>query len=505
MIGALAHVAQLAQAAPTPTGPDAPIPTPALVVQPIVPEILLCVAAIVGMLYEAFAPRSSRNVHLVLALTGLAGAGVAAIRLWGWEGAATVLGDTVAADRFTVVATVVLVVAAAFGCVLYTHETESGRLPWRGEFYPLVLFATAGMVLMVAANDLIVVFLALEILSLSLYVLTGLGGRRSSEAAMKYFLLGAFSSAFFLYGVAMAYGATASTKIPAVVGALSGQTGSQALALLAMGFLAIGFGFKVSAAPFHMWTPDVYQGAPTPVVAYMSAATKVAAFFALIRVFDVAFQPLTSAWTPIVYAVSLLSVVLGAVLAAAQRDVKRMLAYSSVAHAGFILAGLTSADVIGIRAAMFYLIAYSVMTVGAFGVTMLVAVRTAEPSSYESYDGLAARSPGLAALLTVFLLSLAGIPPTVGFIAKLTVFGAAIRAGNWPLALVCVLASVIAAYAYLRVIVRMYFRRPALDVEDDRAIVPQVAGVVLAAAVFVLGVFPRLLSGIIERASILRW
>jgi NADH-quinone oxidoreductase subunit N len=182
-----------------------------------------------------------------------------------------------------------------------------------------------------------------------------------------------------------------------------------------------------------------------------------------------------------------------------------MLAYSSVAHAGFILAGLTSANVVGIRAAMFYLIAYTVMTVGAFGVTMVVAVRTDEPSSYESYDGLAARSPGLAALLTIFLLSLAGIPPTVGFIAKLTVFGAAIRAGNWPLALVCVLASVIAAYAYLRVIVRMYFRRPAGDIEDDRSFVPQAAGLVLATAVVVLGVFPRLLSSIIERASILRW
>jgi len=303
----------------------------------------------------------------------------------------------------------------------------------------------------------------------------------------------------------MAYGATGTTKIPAVVGTLAGQTGSQAMAVLAMGLLAIGFGFKVSAAPFHMWTPDVYQGAPTPVVVYMSAATKVAAFFALMRVFDVAFQPLTTSWTPVVYAISLVSVVVGSFAAAAQRDVKRMLAYSSVAHAGFILAGLTSANAIGMRAAMFYLIAYAVMTVGAFGVTIAVAARNDDSTAYERYDGLAARSPGLAALMTVFLLSLAGIPPTVGFIAKLTVFGAAIRAGNWPLVLVCVLASVVAAYAYLRVIVRMYFRRPAEDVEDDRSLFPQAVGIVLAAAVLVLGVFPRLLSSIIERASILRW
>jgi NADH-quinone oxidoreductase subunit N len=487
------------------TDPTAPIPTPELLVKPVVPELFLWGAGIVGMLYEAFARRSHRVVHLAIVLVGLVGAFVVAVQLWNWTGAPLVLGDTVAVDRFSVLATVILVVVAAFGCVYYTHEggREPGR--YRGEFYPLVAFATGGMVLITAANDLILVFLALEILSLALYVLTGLGGRRSHEAAVKYFLLGAFSSAFFLYGVALAYGATASTKIVAIVSALGGQTGSQALALTAMGLLVIGFGFKISAAPFHMWTPDVYQGAPTPVTAYMSAATKVAAFFALMRVFNVGLQPLTWDWTPIVYGLAVLSVVVGAGLAAVQQDVKRMLAYSSVAHAGFILAGLTSANTTGIRAAMFYLIAYSVMTLGAFGVTMLVATRSAESSTYDNYDGLAARSPGLAALLTVFLLSLAGIPPTVGFIAKLTVFGSAIQAGNWPLAVVCVLATVVAAYAYLRVVVRMYFRQPRADVVDDRAMLPQAAGLVLAIAVVVLGVFPRLVSGIIERASILRW
>ena len=509
MIGVL-HL--LAQAAPSPspfavppTGPDAPIPTPVLVFQPLIPELALCGVAIVGMLYEAFARRSSRVVHLVLASLGLAVAGIAAVMLWNWSGDPTVLGDAVAADRFTVVATVVLVLAAAFGVIHYTHETGRGRLAFRGEFYPLVLFATAGMVLIAAANDLIVVFIALEILSLSLYVLTGLGGARSNEAAMKYFLLGAFSSALFLYGVAMAYGATGTTKIPDIVSALGGQTGNQALALLAMGLLVIGFGFKIAAAPFHMWTPDVYQGAPVPVVAFMSAATKVAAFFALIRVLDVALQPLTTTWTPVIYALSIVSVVLGSVFMAAQRDVKRLLGYSAVAHAGFILAGLTAPNMIGIRAAMFYLIAYSVMTVGAFGIVMLVGVKTDEPSSYDSYDGLSERSPGLAALLTIFLLSLAGIPPTVGFIAKLTVFGAAIGAGNWPLVVVCVLTSVIAAYAYLRVVVRMYFRSPHVAVDDDRSMMPQIAGLVLAVAVVVLGVFPRLLSSVIESASILKW
>jgi NADH-quinone oxidoreductase subunit N len=367
------------------------------------------------------------------------------------------------------------------------------------------------MVLITAANDLIVVFLALELLSLSLYILTGVtGARRSTEAAMKYFLLGAFSSAFFLYGVAMAYGATNSTKIvgvtaPGIVQTLAGQTGSQALALLAMAFLLIGFGFKVSAAPFHMWTPDVYQGAPTPVVAFMSAATKVAAFFALIRVFDVALQPLTWDWTPLVYALAVISIVVGSILAIAQRDIKRMLAYSSVAQAGFVLTGLTSPDVVGIRAAMFYLVVYTLMTVGAFGVVMLVSARGEEQTSLGAYAGLAKRSPGLAALMTVFLLSLAGIPPTAGFIAKVTVFAAAIGAGNWPLAVVGVLASVAAAFFYLRVIVYMYMREPVEELDADPTVWPRVAAGVLAAGVVVLGVFPGILSGVLRSAAVLRW
>ncbi len=314
--------------------------TPEVVLRPVLPELLLVAVGIVGLLYEAFAPRSTPRVHLLIAGVGIVAAGIAAITLWGWDGAPFVLGDSVAVDRFSVLASVILLTVALVACVYDASEAERDPSLYRGEFFPLVLFATSGMVLIAAANDLILVFLALEILSLSLYVLTGITGRRrAGEAAMKYFLLGAFSSAFFLYGVAMAYGATASTKITAMAVALSGTGQDLALALLALAFLAIGFGFKVSAVPFHMWTPDVYQGAPTPVTAYMSAATKVAAFFALMRVFDVAFQPLAWDWTPIVAALAVLSVVVGSFLAIAQSDVKRMLAYSSVAHAGFVLIG----------------------------------------------------------------------------------------------------------------------------------------------------------------------
>jgi NADH-quinone oxidoreductase subunit N len=489
------------------------IPTPPIELRPILPELLLCAFAIVGMLYEPFAGRSSRGVHLAIALVGIVAAGVAAIALWSWAPPrpAYVLGDTVAVDRFSVVATVVLLVAAALGALFYTHYSSRDPMSYRGEFYPLALFATAGMALIAAANDLIVVFLALELLSLSLYVLTGITGRRrATEASMKYFLLGAFSSAFFLYGVAMAYGATTSTKIvgvagPGIVQVLAGQTGSQALALVGMAFLVIGFGFKISAAPFHMWTPDVYQGAPTPIVAFMSAATKVAAFFALIRVLDVALQPLTWDWTPVIYALAVVSVVVGSVLAIAQRDVKRMLAYSSVAHAGFILTGLTAPNAIGIRSAMFYLIVYSLMTIGAFAVVMLVASRGEERTSLDAYAGLARRSPGLAAVMAVFLLSLAGIPPTAGFIAKVTVFSAAIGAGNWPLAVVGVVGSVVAAFFYLRVIVYMYMREPADALEPDRSPIPLIAAGVLAVGIFVLGIFPGILTGILDPASVVRW
>jgi len=483
-----------------------PIPTPDLTFAPLLPELVLAVVGIAGMLYEAIARRPTRGTHLALGFIGVITAAVVTVWLWSWTGEPTVLAGTIAADRFSVVARLVLLVVAGLGLVYGTHALGRRDTVAYGEFYPLILFATMGMTLITAAADLIVVFLALEILSLSLYVLTGITGRQgATEAAMKYFLLGAFSSAFFLYGVAMAYGAANSTKIVDVANALAGRTGSQALALVAVAFLAIGFGFKVSAAPFHMWTPDVYQGAPTPVTAFMSAATKVAAFMALIRVFMVAFQPLAWDWTPIVWGLAAASVVVGSILAIAQTDVKRMLAYSSVAHAGFILTGLTAANAAGIRAAMFYLVAYAAMTLGSFGVVMLVASRGEERTTLGSYAGLWRRNPALATMMTIFLLSLAGIPPSAGFIGKVNVFSAAIGAGHWPLVLVGVIASVAAAFFYLRVIVLMFMQEPTEDFELDAAPVVSVAVAVPAIFTLVLGIVPGLVSGPIEQASVLRW
>jgi NADH-quinone oxidoreductase subunit N len=482
------------------------LPTPPLDFVPALPEVILTAVALLVLLYEALAPRASARVHLAASLAGLAGAAAASLAMWSRTGPSTVLAGAVQVDRFAVVARLIVLASAAMALMLGTHYYgRSGDEP-RGEFFPLVLFATAGMTLIIAAADLIVVFLALEVLSLSLYVLAGLSRRgQATEASMKYFLLGAFSSAFFLYGVALAYGATGSTKIASIAHALAGNTGSQAMALAAFGFLAVGFAFKVSAVPFHMWTPDVYQGAPTPVTAFMAAATKVAGFGALVRVLDVSFQPLSWDWRPLVWVVAALSVVLGSILAIAQTDVKRMLAYSSISHAGFILTGLTASSQDGIRAALFYMVAYAAMTLGSFGVVMLVSARGEEQTSLASYAGLGRRQPLLAAMMALFLLSLAGIPPTAGFIAKVAVFGAAIRAGYWPLALIGVLASVAAAYFYLRVIVLMYMQEPQGDQEQDDSLLPRVALGIPAFVTLLLGVFPQTVLRFLDTASVLRW
>ncbi|HEU4528756.1 MAG TPA: NADH-quinone oxidoreductase subunit NuoN [Actinomycetota bacterium] len=479
--------------------------TPEVDLGPVMPELILVGAGIVALLVGVIARRAEPLLLLFIAMAGVAGAAAASVLLWDWEGGLTVLADAIATDRFAVVARLILLGVAALGLVLGHHYFQrSGEL--RTEFYALVLFATSGMTLITASADLITMFLALEILSLSLYVLTGSSARLGSvEGAMKYFLLGAFSSAFFLYGVAMAYGATGSTRLAEVATALGGRTGSMALALAAMVLLAIGFGFKVAAVPFHMWTPDVYQGAPTAVTAFMSAGTKVAAFAAFMRVFNVAFQPLGWDWTPVIWALAAVSMIVGSVLAIAQTDIKRMLAYSSIAHAGFVLTGMTAPGRTGMSASLFYLLAYALMIVGAFGVVMLVSSRGEAATSLGSYRGLYRQSPWLAGLFSLFLLSMAGIPPTAGFIAKVGVFGAAIDAGHWELALIGLLASVVAAFFYIRVMVLMYMHEPSGDHEPDASLAPRLALAIPAVGTLLLGVLPGLVTDFLSEASVIRW
>ena len=477
---------------------------------PLAPELVLVGMAMAILLFDSFRPGRDQRPVVALTLLGILGAAGTSVYLWSWTTKAgrptSVLGHMVAADHFAVFLRLTLL-GVALLAVLLSYQYLEAAGEYRTEYYPLLMFATAGMTLFVSANDLIVVFLALEILSLSLYLMTGFSFRRlaSAEAAMKYFLLGAFSSAFFLYGVALAYGATGTTNLSGIARSLSGVSGGAALALGAAGLLAVGFAFKVAAVPFHMWTPDAYQGAPTCVTAFMSAGTKVAAFGALLRVFMVAFSPLTWDWAPFVVVLAAVTMVVGSVLAIAQSDIKRMLAYSSIAHAGFILVGVSAANQTGMRAAMFYLVAYAVMILGSFGVVMLVSQRGEANLALTSYAGLARRSPPLAVILAFLLLSLAGIPPTAGFIAKVTVFSAAVQAGHWPLVLIAVISSVIAAFFYIRVIVLMYMQEPEAESSIEPALVGRFVVAVTAALTLVFGVAPQILFHFLDSASVIRF
>jgi NADH-quinone oxidoreductase subunit N len=482
-----------------------PLQTPEIVLGPVLPEIVLVGVAILIMLLGA-AGRPGHGVLGLLSFAGLLAAAAMALRLWGWPvDDPTVLGDMVATDRFAVFLRLVILGAAAVALLLSSHylpRTGEGE----AEYYALLLFATAGMTLLVSSADLILVFLSLEILSLSLYVMAGYMTRRleAQEAGMKYFLLGAFASAFFLYGIAMAYGATGTTNLAGIAEALSGAE-SLGLGLGAAALLMVGLAFKVSAVPFHMWTPDVYQGAPTPVTAFMSAGTKVAGFGALLRVLSTGLGPLSWELTPALWTLAAVTMVVGSVLAIAQTDIKRMLAYSSISHAGFVLVGVVAANQEGISGALFYLAAYAAMVVGAFGVVLLVSRRGEEHTDLRSYAGLARRSPLLAGLLALFLLSLAGLPPTAGFVAKVLVFRAGILAGHWALVLVGVVATVVAAFFYIRVIVFAYMQEPERAERIPTPALPGLAVGVPAVLTLLLGVLPFLLTGVLETAGILRF
>jgi NADH-quinone oxidoreductase subunit N len=380
------------------------------------------------------------------------------------------------------------------------------------EVYPLATFAVGGMMLFTSANDLLLMFVALEVLSLPLYLLCGMARRRrllSQEAAVKYFLLGAFASAFFLYGLALVYGATGSIRLSAIREASAAEAGGGVLLVLGLALLVVGLMFKASVAPFHAWTPDVYQGAPTPVTAFMAACTKVAAFGAILRLLYVAFGTNEWTWRPLVYGIAIVSMVVGAVLGLTQTDLKRMLAYSSIAHAGFLLTGVlgygSGADGTGsgLGATMFYLLAYGLTTIGAFAVLTLVRDGDGEASHLSRWAGLGRRSPLTAAVMALFLLALAGIPLTSGFTGKFAVFRAAIDDGAWPLVVVALLASAVAAFFYVRVIVLMYFSEPAVD--GPTVGVPGLPTTLVLAvtvtATVVLGVVPGAVLDLAEQAA----
>ncbi len=365
----------------------------------------------------------------------------------------------------------------------------------QGPYYLLILLATLGMMLMAAGNELIIVFLGLELMSLSLYVLAGYfrESPASSEAGMKYLLLGAFASAFFLYGIALIYGAAGTTSIPGIAEKLT--TESQSPLLLAGTFLLIvGFGFKVAIVPFHQWAPDVYEGAPTTIAAFISAGPKAAGFAAFIRIFIEALPDIQTEWGGVVVLLAMLTMTVGNVIAIAQTNIKRMLAYSSIAHAGYVLIGLAAANPEGKLSAMLYLLVYCVMNIGAFGAVILARTADGENLMISDYAGLGFRKPLLGGFLTLMLLSLAGFPPTAGFVGKFYLFKSAIGAELYLLVIVGAINTAISAFYYLRVVVTMYMREPEEELEFNPYPSTLVIGLVLAAVgILLIGILPSLL------------
>jgi NADH-quinone oxidoreductase subunit N len=455
----------------------------------IVPMLCVTLAALASMGAEAFRDSEDRWPMGLLGVVGLVGAGTSAALLWNQNASGF---GVIVADNFGLFITFVLVVIGLLTIMFSSQVIHRDGLP-AGEYYALTLFGIAGMIMMATANDLLVIFIALEVLSLAVYVLTGINrGVAGTEGAFKYFLLGAFSSAFFLYGIAFTYGVTGSTRLVAVSQVLSSQAAaSNPLVLIALGLLLVGFAFKISAVPFHMWTPDAYEGAPAIVTGFMSTGVKAAAFAAFARVFLSSFEPFKDQWIPIVAVVAAATMILGTVVGVAQTNLKRKHAYSIIAHGGYLLVGLVAANQVGKAAILFYLLAYAVTNVAAFGVIAMLGTRERANDELRDYSGLWYSHPALAALMTVCLLSLGGIPPTAGFIGKWYIFTAAVSAGYYSLAIIGVLTSVVSVFFYIRVVVMMYMAERTVELP-----VPHVSRLGVAAlsvaiiAIFYLGILP---------------
>jgi NADH-quinone oxidoreductase subunit N len=464
---------------------------PAVDLRIIGPVLMVCGWGLLLMILDLFLPIRRRYWFAWLTLIGLIPPLALTVSQWGQTGGTfTPTGGTpmVVMDNFSHFVNIILLLTGIVTVLISINYLRQINLE-RAEYYMLLLFSLSGMMLMGMANDLILVFLALELLSIPLYIMAGFAHPKpeSEESAMKYFLLGAFSSGFLVFGIALLYGATGSTALPAVLASL-GTGGALGMAGIAM--LLVGLGFKVAAVPFHMWTPDVYEGAPTAVTAFMSVGAKAGGFAALLRVFVIALPDLVAVWAPAVAVLAALTMIVGNVIALAQQNIKRMLAYSSIAHAGYILmavAAVQGSDQ-GVSAALFYLLTYLFSNLGAFAVVIAVERANGEGVTLEDYKGLARRSPALAAAMAFFMLSLTGIPPTAGFAGKFYVFRAVIEADLIWLVLVGAVTTVISAYFYLRVVYLSYMFEG--EGEVDRYPVLNTAVALTALATLLLGVLP---------------
>lgn len=513
--------------------------TPSIEYGVLSPMLIVFVVAVAGVLVEAFGSSRTRyGTQMVLSLGGLVAAFVAVVRNYSTIGAGagqSAAVGAVAVDRPALMLQGAIVLFAILGVLLigerrrgsgsgtsgldaFTPQASSipGSLAEKTatkaaiaqtEVFPLTMFAVGGMMLFPSADDLLTMFIALEVFSLPLYLMCGLARHRrllSQEASLKYFLLGAFSSAFFLYGMALLYGYAGTLNLTGIAAALETRSDNTTLVLLGTALVTVALLFKVGAVPFHAWIPDVYQGAPTPVTAFMAAATKAAAFGALLRLLYVAVPALKDQWRPMLWAIAILTMILGTVAAIAQRDVKRMLGYSAVAHTGFILAGVAAANDAGLTGTLFYLVAYGFSTLGAFAFVGMVHGRDgAEENDMTRWAGLGRRHPVAGAAFALLILSFAGIPLTSGFVSKFAVFKAAAQGGAIPLVVIGVIASGIAAYFYVRVIVMMFFAESPTDAPELAPAGPisvTVVGLTLLIT-FILGTMPQPLLDLADHAA----
>ncbi len=461
--------------------------------QLLMPELIITLTLLIVLVFDLFDSISKA----ILGWMTIVGAGIAlwvSIQMHQAGTVGTQFNDMFKVDNFSLFFNIIFLVSTILVALIsMSYLSRDDRK--QGPYYLLILLATLGMMLMAAGNELIIVFLGLELMSLSLYVLAGYfrDNPASSEAGMKYLLLGAFASAFFLYGIALIYGGAGTTNVPAIAEAITAPNKSPLL-LAGMFLLIVGFGFKVAIVPFHQWAPDVYEGAPTTIAAFISAGPKAAGFAAFLRIFMEALPSLQVEWSSVVIVLAMLTMTVGNVIAIAQTSIKRMLAYSSIAHAGYVLIGLAAANNDGISSAMLYLLVYCVMNIGAFGAVILAKTADGESLMISDYAGLGLRKPLLAMFMTIMLLSLAGFPPTAGFVGKFYVFKSAVQAGHIWLVIVGAINTAISAFYYLRVVVTMYMREPEEELSFTAYPSTLVVGLVLAAiGVLLIGILPSLM------------
>ncbi len=470
---------------------------------PLMPQIILVVAGMVIMLMEPFtAPgRKSRLGQIAIVATAIS---AYSLRLQGTH-RPPLFDGMFLTDSYSYFFQWLFLIITGMSVLISMDFNERESIN-RGEYYALLLFACSGMSLMAASGDLILTFLGLEILSIATYILAGFkrDDVRSNESSLKYFLLGSFASAFLLYGIALIYGGTGSTNYEAIRELANLQGGMQVTGMIGMGLLLVGFGFKVALVPFHSWVPDVYEGAPSPVTAFMTVGPKAAGFAALVRVLVQALPSLGTHWTSILWVVSILTMVLGNVVAVLQTNVKRMLAYSAIAHAGYILVGIVANSQTGFSAVLFYLVVYTIMNLGAFSIVLSLSHKGDMRVSLDDYAGLGRRAPLAAAALSLFLISLAGIPLTGGFVGKFYLFSAAIQKGYVGLAIIAVLNSVLSVFYYFRLMVIMYMREPlAGQPEPDPIGIPVMAIVAInVIGILWLGIDPALILNLAANSAL---